>query len=96
MAIIEDRSLADCEDELLGLKKKLESLPVIEQAKGILMAREGCDADEAFGVLRRASQRENVKLREIATQIVTNASTPARRLAPDGDGKSRDAGVAAT
>jgi AmiR/NasT family two-component response regulator len=95
MAIIEDRSLVDCEDELLGLKKKLESLPVIEQAKGILMAREGCDADEAFGMLRRASQRENVKLREIATRIVTNASTPPRWFAPDGDGNGRNAGVAA-
>jgi AmiR/NasT family two-component response regulator len=33
------------------------------------MQRRGCTADEAFGVLRRASQDLNVKLREIA-QVV--------------------------
>jgi GAF domain-containing protein len=50
---------------------------VIEQAKGMLMARSpGLDADGAFEMLRRASQRENVKLREIARRIVEGA-TPA-------------------
>jgi AmiR/NasT family two-component response regulator len=34
------------------------------------MAREGCDEDTAFDMLRRASQRTNVKLRDIARQIV--------------------------
>ena len=74
MAIVEDRGVAECEEELVGLKKRLESLAVIEQAKGMLMAREGCDPDEAFGMLRRASQRENEKVRAIAARIVTNAS----------------------
>ena len=73
MAIVEDRSLVDCEEELTGLKRKLESLPVIEQAKGMLMAREGCDPDGAFEMLRHASQRENVKVRDIAARIVANS-----------------------
>ncbi|MDQ1374883.1 MAG: hypothetical protein QOJ09_2221, partial [Actinomycetota bacterium] len=46
----------------------------IEQAKGILMAREGCDEDRAFDMLRRASQRTNRKLREIAHQVVEGAA----------------------
>ena len=45
----------------------------IEQAKGILMAREGLTPDAAFEVLVRASQRENRKLRDIAKDIVERA-----------------------
>jgi AmiR/NasT family two-component response regulator len=49
----------------------MKSRAVIEQAKGMLMASSpGLDADGAFSLLRRASQRENVKLREIAQRIV--------------------------
>lgn len=53
------------------MDEALQSRDVIGQAKGMLMAREGVDADEAFAMLRRASQRLNVKLREVATRIVS-------------------------
>ena len=53
------------------LNEAMASRAVIEQAKGVLMATTpGLDADGAFDLLRRASQRENVKLRDIARQIV--------------------------
>lgn len=53
------------------LGEAMKSRAVIEQAKGMLMARSpSMTPDEAFDVLRRASQRENVKLREIAQRIV--------------------------
>jgi len=53
------------------LGEAMRNRAVIEQAKGILMARSPhLDADVAFGLLRQASQRENVKLREIAQRIV--------------------------
>ena len=53
------------------LTEAMTSRAVIEQAKGMIMARDPhLTADEAFDVLRRASQRENVKLREIAARIV--------------------------
>jgi AmiR/NasT family two-component response regulator len=47
---------------------------VIEQAKGVLMAQAGCRPDEAFDILRRASQRTNVKVRDLAADIVERAS----------------------
>lgn len=47
---------------------------VIEQAKGMLMASQQCDEDEAFQLLVKASQRENLKLRDIARRIVNNAA----------------------
>jgi transcriptional regulator with GAF, ATPase, and Fis domain len=52
------------------LNMALASRAVIEQAKGILMAREKCSADDAFDILRRASQHRNRKLREIAEDLV--------------------------
>lgn len=54
-----------------NLEQAMRSRAVIEQAKGILMARNAdLTPDEAFELLRKASQRENVKLRAIAQRIV--------------------------
>lgn len=52
------------------LEEALVSRAVIERAKGFLMAQRECSADEAFEMLRSASQRENVKLRDVAQRIV--------------------------
>ena len=41
------------------------------------MARHGLDADAAFAQLTRISQRRNVKLREVARQLVAEVSRPA-------------------
>lgn len=54
---------------LEGLRAALESRETISVAMGILMAREGISRSKAFDVLRRASQRENIKLRDIAARI---------------------------
>ena len=55
------------------LQARLKSMPVIEQAKGIIMAQSGWAEDQAFDALRRASQRENMKLRDLAARIVAAA-----------------------
>jgi GAF domain-containing protein len=52
------------------MEDALRSRAVIEQAKGILMAERAVDANAAFDLLRAASQRENVKLRDIAQRLV--------------------------
>jgi hypothetical protein len=56
------------------LRIALDSRAVIDQAKGILMALHQISANEAFILLVEQSQRENIKLRELATRLVTNAS----------------------
>ena len=62
------------------LTHAMQSRAVIEQAKGILMARSPhLTADEAFDLLRKASQRENVKLRDIAKRIVDRRQIEDRR-----------------
>jgi GAF domain-containing protein len=53
------------------LKAAMASRRIIDQALGITMAREGCDAETAFGILRRTSQNEHRKLREVAVDLVT-------------------------
>jgi hypothetical protein len=47
------------------------SRQAIGQAVGLLMAQRRCTADEAFGLLKAASQRSNEKLRDIAQRLVT-------------------------
>ena len=58
------------------MDEALQSRDLIGQAKGILMAREGVSAEEAFDMLRRASQRLNVKLRDVAGDMVHSTETP--------------------
>jgi GAF domain-containing protein len=56
------------------LRDALESRDVIGQAKGILMARYGVSADRAFEDLRRASQGNGRKLRDVAEEVVGSIS----------------------
>ena len=57
------------------LQAKQATLAVIEQAKGIVMAQQQCGPDEAFDLLRRVSQRTNIKLNLLAAQIVENVAS---------------------
>lgn len=61
----------------------LETRPVIDQAKGIMMRDRGCTADEAFDLLVTASQRSNRKLRLVAQDLV-NSVAPASPSASKG------------
>jgi GAF domain-containing protein len=62
---------------LIGnLEEALASRDVIGQAKGILMVSRRITADDAFTMLRSASQHSNRKLREIADDVVTTGALP--------------------
>ncbi|MEV6190844.1 GAF and ANTAR domain-containing protein [Streptomyces sp. NPDC051920] len=52
------------------LTEAMRTRDLIGQATGILMERLDIDASEAFDSLVRTSQRENVKLRDLARRIV--------------------------
>lgn len=69
-------------DLVAQLNQALETRGVIEQAKGIIMAKQGCSADDAFARLATMSQERNVKLRELARSIVDQATTPVSRRRP--------------
>jgi AmiR/NasT family two-component response regulator len=53
-----------------NLQEALKTREIIGEAKGILMVREDVNEDEAFQMLRRASQTTNMKLRDIAQELV--------------------------
>jgi AmiR/NasT family two-component response regulator len=44
----------------------------------VLMERQNCTRDEAFDILRRASQRENRTLRDLAEELVVRVEARKR------------------
>jgi PAS domain S-box-containing protein len=58
-----------------------ENRALIEQAKGVLMATYGIEANRAFEILTWRSQETNVKLRELASRFM--AAVSARHLSPE-------------
>ena len=70
------------------MEEALRSRDIIGQAKGVLMAREKVGPDAALGMLRRASQRLNVKLRDLAQQVAESAG----RSAPPAGGEGEQGG----
>ncbi|MFD3843452.1 ANTAR domain-containing protein [Streptomyces sp. NPDC058642] len=56
--------------ETQQLKEALARRPVIDIARGVLMASWSCTEEEAWQILVRASQHANTKLHDIAQAIV--------------------------
>jgi GAF domain-containing protein len=67
------------------LRAALASRAVIDQALGIIMAEERCTTTQAFAILRTASQNRNVKLRDIAREIVTGVGGEPPAAEPFGE-----------
>jgi GAF domain-containing protein len=59
-----------------GLREALETRTLIGQAQGLLMERFEIDAHQAFAVLRRYSQDANIKLRDVADQLIETRAVP--------------------
>ncbi|MEV1025931.1 GAF and ANTAR domain-containing protein [Streptomyces sp. NPDC050264] len=55
--------------EHASMERAVETRHIIGEAMGLLMARHGLDEDAAFDVLRRYSQDNNVKVREVARRL---------------------------
>ena len=65
-------------EENINLRARLDTLPTIEQSKGILMLRYQIDAETAFSLLRRWSSHTNIKLRHLSRLLVDAATRDAR------------------
>ena len=70
VAVGNAEAAARTSDDLLQLRTVMLSRALIEQAKGILMARHSITADRAFEMLRDHSQNNGRKLVDIAQAIV--------------------------
>ena len=53
-----------------NLQTAISTRTLIGRAEGILMERFGMRPDQAFAVLRRVSQRRNVRLNRVAEELV--------------------------
>jgi hypothetical protein len=73
-------AMADRRDEVdrreAALHRALSTRDVIGQAKGILMERQRLSAGDAFDVLRRASQRLNRKVTDVAERLAETGELP--------------------
>ncbi|HEU5278069.1 MAG TPA: ANTAR domain-containing protein [Gaiellaceae bacterium] len=67
-------------ERTIQLQTALESRVVIEQAKGILAAREAISPDEAFDKLRREARSKRMKLRDLAAELIAAVSRPIERV----------------
>jgi ANTAR domain/GAF domain len=82
LATLARLALDSAEDRATGealtghLHEALRTRELIGQAQGILMERERITADQAFDVLRRASQHLNVKLHTVAEALVETGESP--------------------
>lgn len=73
-------ALEDAKAEIEQLTAALESRTTIGYAVGIVMVRDSLTAEAAFSQLVEMSSHTNVKLREIAAHIVSEADRRGRQL----------------
>jgi hypothetical protein len=76
MAFSSVRSREDEDRRAANFQAALATREMIGQAQGILMERERISPDEAFDILRRASQHLNIKLRDVAQDLVETGEQP--------------------
>ncbi|WP_406176511.1 ANTAR domain-containing protein [Streptomyces sp. NBC_00996] len=64
----------DLRIELLQLRQAMQTRPVIDLARGVLMATFALSAEAAWKVLVTVSQRTNTKLRHVAQNLVNSVN----------------------
>ena len=68
------QTLTSTTAELYDRAAAMDSRRVIDLAIGVLIERSRCTTDQAFALLRKYSQTRNVKLREVAVEVVDSAT----------------------
>ncbi len=76
LALAERQQQSDQAATAAQLRQALAMREVIGQAQGILMERDRISARQAFEVLRRASQHLNIRLRDVAQDLVDTGEDP--------------------
>jgi AmiR/NasT family two-component response regulator len=76
LALSVAHSHEDEERRAAAFHSALASREVVGEALGILMERERITAVQAFDVLRRASQHLNIKLRDVAQNLIDSRESP--------------------
>lgn len=82
IAILHHRASVDAQTLNEQLDQALTSRVVIEQAKGMLMAREDTTLDEAFQLMRGYARATNKRLADVARDLVAGSLTRSDLEAP--------------
>ncbi len=69
-----------------NLWRAVDARHVVGQAQGILMERFALSAEQAFSVLKRHSQQHNVKLHDVAVNLLQTGQLPGDRPEPSSTG----------
>lgn len=74
-AIGEHTRYSDAASAVRALREAMEQRAPIEQARGIMMAMDGVDAEAAFAALSDEAQRRGLRVRDVAAEFVQRTST---------------------
>jgi GAF domain-containing protein len=70
IAILQHRAALEAQLVNENLSRALNDRLVIEQAKGVLAERTGCDLEDAFSLLRNHARNHNLRLVQVAHGII--------------------------
>jgi GAF domain-containing protein len=76
IAVLQSRALHESRMVAEQLQGALHSRVAIEQAKGIIAERHGCDMDTAFRALRNHARRGGLRLSDVAHDVVAGTLRP--------------------
>jgi len=74
------------------LQAALEHRWLIEQAKGMVMGREGLDAQAAFERLRQSARSSSRRLVDVASEVTAGKPLPPANRGGRGPGRQQQAG----
>jgi GAF domain-containing protein len=86
IAILQHRAAAEAQILADQLTHALNSRVVIEQAKGVVAEREGLDMSAAFAALRGHARNHNLRLAEVAADIISGSLHSSLLPRPPGPG----------
>lgn len=72
VALLQERTIREQDVLTRQLQSALNSRVSVEQAKGMLAERLGTDLDAAFSTMRNFARSHNLKLSEVATDLVSD------------------------
>lgn len=75
IGIMQQRAVAEARELAGQLQIALHSRVVIEQAKGMVAERTGCELEEAYQAIRWYARDRNQRLREVAAAVVAGTVT---------------------
>lgn len=73
IALLQDRVVDDAQRIAGQLQEALNSRVTLEQAKGIVSGRSGCDMDAAFAALRQHARNTGQRLTSVAQDVIDGA-----------------------